>query len=151
MTLTTTRRGFSLIELMLTLVVFGLITSITVAKIGGVISRTKVDQAATVVAADMELAFSTAGRLRQPVVLRSDFANKSYRLNDRQGAQTLRFQRNLGPDTQYAVDSVRFQPDTVVVLPPGRGSNPIQATIYAKGKARRVTMSTAGFVRVVTP
>jgi hypothetical protein len=39
----------------------------------------------------------------------------------------------------------------VVVLPPGRGSNPIQATIYAKGKVRRVTMSTAGFVRIVTP
>jgi prepilin-type N-terminal cleavage/methylation domain-containing protein len=151
MTLTTTRRGFSMIELLLTLVIFGFIATMAMARIGGVISRAKVDQAATVVAADLELAFSTAGRLRQPVILRSDFANKSYRLNDRVGAQTLRFQRSLGPETQYTVDSVRFVPDTVVVLPPGRGSNPIQATIYAKGKVRRVTMSTAGFVRIVTP
>ena len=148
---TPARRGFTMVELALTLVIFGLVTVFALSKVGGAISRSKVDRAASVVAADFELAFSTAGRLRQPVRLTTNFANKTYQLNDVLNGGALRFSRDLGVNSQFVVDSIRFTPDTVRVLPPGRGSNPIQADIWAGGKTRRVTMSTAGFVRIVTP
>ena len=80
-----TRRGFTMIELALTLVVIGILATMAMAKVGSTISRSKVDRAASMVAADLENAFSTGGRLRQPLVISCDCANRIYRVNDQVG------------------------------------------------------------------
>lgn len=147
----TTRRGFTTIELMLALVVFGILTAMAMAKVGGTIARSKVDRAASVVAADLENAFSTGGRLRQPLVLRCDCANRTYRLNDALNGAALRSQRNLGTESQYTVTTMSFTPDSVTILPPGRLSSPLQVDITVNGVRRRISMSSAGFVRITTP
>jgi prepilin-type N-terminal cleavage/methylation domain-containing protein len=149
-----TGRGFSMPELALTLVIVAILTAMALAKVGSTLSRSKVDRAASVMAADLELAFSTGGRLRQPVRLKCDCANKTYQLNDVLNGGTLRFQRTFGPNSAYPLDSMRFTPDSMTVLPPGRVAAttlPFQVDLYSGGKARRVTMSSAGFVRITTP
>lgn len=150
-TMRTTRRGFSAIELMLTLVVFGILATMAISKVGGTIARAKVDRAASVVAADLEAAFSTGGRLRQPLVLQCDCANKTYRLNDALNGGALRYQRDLGPDSPYGVTAMRFTPDSVTILPPGRLSSRLTVRLTVNGLQREVTMSSAGFVQITTP
>jgi prepilin-type N-terminal cleavage/methylation domain-containing protein len=146
-----TRRGFTMIEMALTLVVIGILAAMSMAKIGSTISRSKLDRAASIVAADLENAFSTGGRLRQPLVLQCDCANRTYRLNDVLNGGALRFERNLGPDTPFTVATMTFTPATVTILPPGRLSAALQVDITVGATTRRVTMSTAGFVRITTP
>jgi prepilin-type N-terminal cleavage/methylation domain-containing protein len=148
---TTSTRGFTTIELMLALVVFGILTAMAMAKVGGTIARSKVDRAASVVAADLENAFSTGGRLRQPLVLQCDCANRTYRLNDVLNGGALRYQRDLGPESPYTVTAMRFTPDSVRILPPGRLSAPLEVAITVNGMQRRISMSSAGFVRITTP
>lgn len=143
-----------MIELALAMVVVGILATLAMAKVGSTISRSKVDRAASVVAADLESAFSTGGRLRQPLIFQCDCANRTYRLNDQLNGGALRFQRNFGPDSPYPLDSIVFNPATMTILPPGRVAAttlPFQVNIYSGGLARQITMSSAGFVRIVTP
>lgn len=147
----TSRRGFTTIELMLTLVVFGILAAMAMAKVGGTIARAKVDRAASVVAADLENAFSTGGRLRQPLVIQCDCANKTYRLNDALNGGALRYQRDLGPESPYTVTAMRFTPDSVTILPPGRLSSRLTVRLTVNGLQRDITMSSAGFVQITTP
>ena len=150
----TTGRGFSMPELALTLVIMALLGSMAMAKIGTAISRAKVDRAASVIAADLEQAFSIGGRLRQPVRLKCDCAAMTYQVNDVLNGGALRFTRSFGVNSAFALDSMRFTPDSMTVLPPGRvaaTSLPFQVDIYSRGKVRRITMSSAGFVRITTP
>jgi prepilin-type N-terminal cleavage/methylation domain-containing protein len=147
----TTRRGFTTIELMLTLVVVGILATMAMAKVGATISRSKVDRAATIVAADLESAFSTGGRLRQPLVLQCDCTNRTYRLNDALNGGALRMQRDLGPESPYTVTTMTFTPDSVTILPPGRLSSRIRVNITVAGQQRQISMSSAGFVRITTP
>ncbi|HEX5817971.1 MAG TPA: prepilin-type N-terminal cleavage/methylation domain-containing protein [Gemmatimonadales bacterium] len=147
----TTRRGFTMIELALTVVVVGILATMAVAKVGSTISRSKVDRAASIVAADLENAFSTGGRLRQPLILSCDCPNRIYRLNDVLNDGALRLERGLGAGTPYTVTSMTFTPATVTILPPGRLSAALEVDITVDGKTRRITMSSAGFVRITTP
>ena len=146
-----TRRGFTMIELALALVVIGILAAMGMAKIGTTISRSKVDRAASIVAADLENAFSTGGRLRQPLVISCDCANRIYRVNDQLNGGALRLERRLGLDTPFTVDSMTFTPATVTFLPPGRLSQQLQVEVTVAGKTRRIEMSSAGFVRITTP
>lgn len=149
-----TRRGFTMMELALTLVVVAILTTMAIARIGTTISRSKVDRAASVVAADLENAFSTGGRLRQPLVFQCDCPNKTYRLNDQLNGGALRFQRNFGPDSPFSLDSIVLAPATMTILPPGRvaaTSLPFLVTLYSGDKVRQVSMTSAGFVRITTP
>ncbi len=146
-----TRRGFTMIELALTLVVIGILATMAMAKVGSTISRSKVDRAASMVAADLENAFSTGGRLRQPLVISCDCANRIYRVNDQLNGGALRLERNLGPATPFTVATMTFEPTTVTFLPPGRLSQQLQVDLTVDGKTRRITMSSAGFVRITTP
>jgi len=149
-----TGRGFSLPELALTLSIIAILTAMAVAKVGTILSRSKVDRAASVVAADLELAFTTGGRLRQPMRFKCDCANKTYALYDVLNGGALRFQRSFGLNSAYPLDSMRFTPDSMTVLPPGRvysATLPFQVDLFSGARVRRVTMSSAGFVRITTP
>ena len=149
-----TRRGFTMIEMALALVVVAILASMMIARIGSTISRSKVDRAASVVAADLENAFSTGGRLRQPLVFQCDCPNRTYRLNDQLNGGALRFERNFGPDSPFPLDSIVLNPATMTILPPGRVAAttlPFQVNIYSGGRARQISMSSAGFVRITTP
>jgi type II secretory pathway pseudopilin PulG len=138
-------------ELTLTLVVVGILATLAMAKVGASIARSKADRAATIVAADLELAFSTGGRLRQPLVLQCDCANKAYRVRDALDGGALRLQRDLGPGTPYTVSAMTFTPDSVTILPPGRLSSRLRVRITADGQQREISISSAGFVQITTP
>jgi prepilin-type N-terminal cleavage/methylation domain-containing protein len=146
-----TRRGFTVTELALTIVVLGLLTMITVPRLASLVNHSRVNRTTALVAADLERAFAMAGRQRKPVRLSCACDSVLYRVVDRTGG-TVRLTRNLAGDDESGVTALAFNPTTPVeIFPSGVASSPLTVTISAGGYARQVTMTSAGQVRIVTP
>lgn len=143
----TDRAGFTMPELAITMVLLAILTAMVLTGARRAITRSKVDRAASVVAADLEQAFSIGGRLRRPVRIQYRADSLSYRVSDVSDG-TVRLARSLGRDTPYGVTTLTFRPDSITILPPGRSSAPLCVTLRSDDRQRQVTVSSAGFVRV---
>lgn len=144
----TSRQGFSLIELLIAVVVLGVMTAISMPHIQRVIASKRVSSATTVVALDLEQAFTLASRQRRPVVLSCDCANRIYSITDAASGQVY-LVRNLGADAAMQVDTLGFSTPSVTVYPRGTSSAPMQVTLQGAGASHRIAMTSAGIVRVV--
>ena len=108
----TRRRGFSLIELLIAVVVLGVMTAISMPHVQRVIASKRVTSAATVVAIDLEQAFTLASRQRRPVVLACDCAARTYTITDAASGRVY-LSRNLGADAALQVDTLNFSTPSV--------------------------------------
>jgi prepilin-type N-terminal cleavage/methylation domain-containing protein len=148
--MTSLRRGFTMVELGLTIVVISLLTAFSVPRIGPLLSRSRVNQIAAVVAADLETAFAIAGRQRRPVRLSCVCASVRYQVADRSDG-TLRLSRTLSGDEESGVTALTFSTTPVDIFPSGIASSPLTVTISAGGYSRDIQMTTAGQVRILPP
>jgi type II secretory pathway pseudopilin PulG len=139
-----------MIELMLTVSVLGLLMLISLPRIGTILTHSRVNRSAGVVAADLERAFALAGRQRKPVRLSCLCDSLGYRVVDRAGG-TVRLTRLLGEYDESGVTGIAFSTTPVDIFPSGVASAPLTVTISAGGYARQVTMTSAGLVRIVPP
>jgi hypothetical protein len=135
---------------MLTIVVLGLLTLIATPRVSRFISHSRVNRTTSVVAADLEAAFTMAGRQRKPVRLACACDSTLYRVTDRAGG-TVRLARWLSADEEYGVTGLAFSATPVDIFPSGVASSPLTVTISAGGYSRQVTMTTAGQVRILAP
>ena len=145
---TTRRGGFTLMELLLVVVCLGILTALAAPKVGRTVARSKVNQAAGVLAGDLEQAVSLAARRRRPMVLTTNGAG-SYTVRDRATSpnDSLRLRRVLSIGADAGVTTMTFSPTTVQIFPTGTLSAPLTVTLTGAGHTRSVTVSTAGLVR----
>jgi type IV fimbrial biogenesis protein FimT len=141
------RAGFSLIEMLVTVSMLGIMVGMAAPNVSKDISHSRVNRAAQVVAGDLEQALSLAGRQRRPVRVVFDGARKEIRLVDRVSG-TLISRRALGDVSDYKLYSVSGSPSTVDLLPQGVATASTIVTLSAGGYSRRVTMTRGGHVRV---
>lgn len=147
------RRGFTMVELALTLTVFGLLTAMSLPRVGFMLTHMRVDRTTSTVAADLESAFSLAARQRKPVRISCTCGTRAYTLADRTGA-TVRLARSLA-SSDYGVSTMTFANASsatnavVDVFPSGIASAPLTVTIASGGWSRRITLTTAGQVRIL--
>ena len=141
------RAGFSLIEMMVTVSMLGIMVGMVAPNVSKDISHSRVNSAARVVAGDLEQALSMAGRQRRPVRLVIDGSAKEIRLMDRVSGQLIS-RRAFGATTEYKLYSVSGSPSTVDVLPQGVATASTIVTLSAGGYSRTITMSRGGHVRV---
>jgi hypothetical protein len=139
-----------MIEVSLTVTVLGLVTLIATPKVGTLINHSRVNRTTAIVAADLENAFTLAGRQRRPVRLSCACDSLLYRASDLSGG-TVRLSRVLGGDTEFGVTGLVFSTTTLDIFPSGVASAPLTVTISAGGYSRQVTMTTAGLVRILPP
>ena len=141
------RAGFSLIEMMVTVSMLGIMVGMVAPNVSKDISHSRVNSAARVVAGDLEQALSMAGRQRRPVRVVIDGSRKEIRLVDRVTG-TLISRRVLGDVSEYKLYSVAGAPATVDLLPHGVATASTIVTLSAGGYSRTVTMTRGGQVRV---
>ncbi len=141
--------GFTLVELLMVVVILGILTAFATPKIYQKVNRTKVDQAAGVVAQDLEQAVSLAARRRKPVQL-TRINGTSYSVRDRAASpnDSLRLYRSLARTGDQGVTSVEFSRTPVQVFPDGTTDGALTVTLNGAGLARTVTLSAAGQVRI---
>jgi type II secretory pathway pseudopilin PulG len=146
------RRGVTMIEMVILIVVLGILTSILGPKIFVIRAHQAVNEAATVVSTDLQQASSLAAREQHPMVLSIDGSTR-YTVRDRATApaDTIRLLRNFGVASDLHVETVSFSPTSVVVFPNGTVSQALTVTVNNGSYSRTITMSVAGLVRVVQP
>lgn len=140
--------GFTMLEMVFALVIFGVLLSIAWLRIGPALSQTRVRSAATVVATDLQYAQMLAVRQRRPVAVIVDNSVKSYIIRLRDTSLTFR-NRYFGQDSEYLLDSLSASPPSVVLFPSGVAAATTTFTVKRGGFARHVRLSRAGQVRIV--
>lgn len=140
-----------MIELALTLTVIAIMTAMMIPRFGRVMNSTRVNQSVAILAADMEQAFTLAGRNRKPMRISCTCGTGTYTIADRTGG-TVRLRRTLRDGdlgNMTLVMTTGSGASTVDVFPSGVSTTPLQFRITAGNSTRAVTLSTAGQVRII--
>jgi type II secretory pathway pseudopilin PulG len=136
-----------MVELALTLTIIAILTAMMIPKIGRTMQATRVNRVTAIVAADLEHAFTLAGRFRRPMRL-SSTGTQSYTIADRNGG-TVRLNRTLADDADLGTLTMTFTATPVDIFPSGVASAPDTVRITSGISTRAVVMTTAGQVRII--
>jgi prepilin-type N-terminal cleavage/methylation domain-containing protein len=143
------RFGFSVIELIAVVVILGIMASIAGPAMSRIVRHNRVNRATTIVVADIQNAFATAGRERMPVLIQADSTTRSYQFVDRRTGTVLRVRTFYGGDSsEFRLNTLQFLPQTVSVFPSGVSSAKITINLADGDYSKQITASTAGFIRV---
>lgn len=143
--------GFTLVEMAFVFVVVGILTLMTVPRMRQVIRASQVNRSASIVASDLERAFTLAGRFRKPMRISCTCGTGTYTVADLNGG-TVRLRRTLGQSSDMGTMTLAFEvpvAGTVDVFPSGVSTALLRVRITSGTSTRAVTLSTAGHVRIV--
>lgn len=142
------RRGFTVLELIAVVVILGIMASVAGPAMSKIVRHNRVNRATTIVVADLQNAFATAGRSRMPVLIEADSTTRSYQFVDRRTGTVLRIRTFYGDTSEFRLSQLAFNPQTVSVFPSGISSAPITVNLANGDYSKQITASTAGFIRV---
>jgi Tfp pilus assembly protein FimT len=140
-----------MVELAMVFALIGILTLMGVPKVRQVIRASQVNRTASVVASDLERAFTMAGRYRKPMRLSCVCGSGTYSVADRTGG-TVRLSRNLVSDGQLGSMTLTFSQTPVDFFPSGVVSittPPLTVRVTSGNSTRAVTITSAGRVRIV--
>ncbi|HET9707903.1 MAG TPA: type II secretion system protein [Gemmatimonadales bacterium] len=138
--------GFTLLEMLIVIVVFAMLATLSLPTMSRVYAHSRVNQAAVVVAHDLSQAASDAARSRKPIRIARGADLKSITVTDRQSGTLL---QTVWLGDSYQLDSVVLSVSPVDLFPNGFTSNALTVTLWGRGYSRLVTMSRAGWVRAL--
>jgi prepilin-type N-terminal cleavage/methylation domain-containing protein len=141
--------GFTLTEMLLVIVMLGLLSAMLMPRISRITTHAKLNEAANIVAGDLEQAVALAARLRRPVTVNYVSGGK-YTVRDRASSpnDTLRLSRDLGLTGDQGVAVVAFTPSTVTIYPNGLVSASLLVRVTGDNFSRHVTLTPAGLIRL---
>lgn len=137
-----------MLELLAVMGIFGIMAAMIGPVASRIVRHQRVNRAATVIAADLQNAFAVAARQRKPVRIRADAGSRSYQFIDRKSGAVLRIRTFYGDTSEFKLSSLVFTPDTLDVFPSGISSSPLTVNLANGDYSKRITASTAGFIRV---
>jgi type II secretion system protein H len=143
-----TRRGFTVLELVAVVVILGIMASVAGPAMSTIVRHNRVNRATTIVVADLQNAFATAGRQRMPVLIQADSTTRSYQFVDRKTGTVLRIRTFYGDTSEFRLNTLQFIPQTVSVFPSGVSSAPITINLADGDYSKQIKASSAGFIRV---
>lgn len=147
--------GFTLLELVVVCLIVGVMAMVAVPAVSGAMVRTRVDQAASVVAEDFSRAFTLAGRARHPIQIAFETDDLLYRLVNQSTGEVI-VERRFGSGSGYGLTSVSTSKDTVEVYPNGfaigldEGDEvePLVVRVGIGDATRVITLTSTGRIRV---
>jgi len=142
------RRGFSMIEVMLVLSMLGIIATVSLGKLHDIIVQQRVLKAASAVQNTVENAFAIATRNRRPIRITWDAVSMQLSVTDRAGTTKFR-SLPLGSDAySLPAGSVTLSINPVEVYPNGLATDSFSVAVTAPKTSKRVWVSRAGLVKV---
>ena len=142
------RQGFTLLETIIVLVVVAILAALVVPQANDAISQSRVQNSASVIAGDLQLAFSLASRQRAPLRIVVDPTGRTYRITNRAG--TVIKERAIGDMSDLHVGSMTSTVSQLEIFPNGLASGPITITVALNGHTQTISMTRAGQVRVTS-
>jgi prepilin-type N-terminal cleavage/methylation domain-containing protein len=142
-------KGFSIFEIAIVLVVIGILAAMTGPAMSRIVRHQRVNRASTIIVSDMQNAFAVAARQRLPVRVQGDAPTRSYQFVDRRTGAVLRIRAFYGDTSEYRLSTLQFTPTTFDVFPNGVSSTPVSIFLANGDYNKTITVSTAGFVRLV--
>ena len=145
------RRGFTMIEMALVFVIIAIMTATAIPKTRRILEASRVNRTASIVAADLEQAFTIAGRYRRPMRITCTCGTATYTIADRTGG-TVRLRRVLAGDRDLGNMTLAFElpvAGIVDVFPSGVSTTLLRVRITSGISTKAVTLSTAGHVRII--
>lgn len=128
--------------------ILGILATMAGPAMSRIIRHQRANRAATVIAADLQNAFAVAARQRQPVRIQADAATRSYQFIDRKTGAVLRIRTFYGDTSEYRLTKLQFTPTTLDVFPNGISSSAVTVDLANGDYSKKITASTAGFIRV---
>jgi prepilin-type N-terminal cleavage/methylation domain-containing protein len=148
-TSTSSRRAFSLLELMIVMTMVALVAMMAFGRNSSMLNGWRVSRAAQAYGEELQMAFALVGRNRKPLLITMDSIKMELRLTDRTGNIIYR-RRNFGSTSAYKLDWADFRvaPTTLQVFPPGLAEDSLSVKIDRLGKYRRIRMLRGGLVQI---
>jgi prepilin-type N-terminal cleavage/methylation domain-containing protein len=145
------RDGFTMLELLISMIIIGIVVATVVPNVGRSMSETRVQRASSVIAGDVQRAFSLAAQRRVPVKIRIDTAGKTFAVMNRAGDTTY-VSTVYNSSSDIGLTRLEASLTTIYIFPNGLASNGFNITANAAGNnRRRITVSRAGQIRITTP
>ena len=142
-------RGYTMIEMAITLVVTGIVTTVGIVTLAPAVEHGKVRSAANVVAGDLQYAQALAVRNRRPISVVVDSTQKQLVIRDRDVPANVHRTRALGGTSDFALDRVSATAASVQLFPNGVAGSTITLTLGLRGFERQVRLTRAGQIRII--
>jgi prepilin-type N-terminal cleavage/methylation domain-containing protein len=143
------RRGFTILELLVTVTLIGVISLMAFGRTSSMITQWRVARASQAYAEELQSAFAIVGRDRKPVRILFDSVKVEVSIINRDSSITYR-KRPLGPSSAYKLDpgDVISSKKDLWIFPPGLAADTVSASFRRQGKFRRVRLLRGGLVQV---
>src|SRR5690348_3061790 len=144
------RRGFTMMELLLVLILTAVVTGLSLGRFTSILAHERVAKAAVGLATDIEAGFAIPGRIRRPVRISVDTSAMQLLITDR--SQTTTFRKTpFGSRYNLKSSNVAFYPSpgtTFEIYPNGFASDSMVITLSASGSTRSIKGTKSGMVQV---
>ncbi len=131
-------QGYTMIEMAITLVVAGLVTTVGVVALGPAVEHAKVRSAANVVAGDLQYAQALAVRERRPISVVVDAVGMQLVIRHRDKITVVHRTRVLGSDSEFSLDLLSATAPSVDLFPNGLAGWTLTVTLGLRGFSRQV-------------
>lgn len=147
--LSSRRRGFSMIELLVVITLIGVISLMAMGRTSAMMTQWRVTRAAQAYAEELQSAFAIVGRDRKPVRIVYDSVKMELYVINRDSSIFYR-KRSMGPSSAYKLDFNQVKPSQrdLWIFPPGLAADTLSVTFTRQGKFRRVRLLRGGLVQV---
>ena len=146
-----TRAGFTMIEILAVVIIFGVLVTVAMPKVQGIMRISRVNAAAAIVAGDFNHAYTLAARSRRPVRLTCNEAGTGYTITDRDNPAEVMVARSVGTDKDMKITEGTCSAASVDFFPNGLASSAFDITLVSVDEGRLVSMTRVGKVRITRP
>ena len=142
-------QGYTMVEMAITLVVAGIVTTVGVVALGPAVEHAKVRSAANVVAGDLQYAQALAVRERRPISVVVDAVSMQLVIRDRDKITVVHRTRVLGSGSEFSLDLLSATAPSVDLFPNGLAGWTLTVTLGLRGFSRQVRVTRAGQIRIL--
>ena len=140
-----------MIEILAVVIIFGVLVTVAMPKVQGIMRTSRVSAAAAIVAGDLNHAYTLAARSRRPVRLTCDDSMTGYTITERDDDTNVMVNRSVGANKDLKITGGKCSAESVDFFPNGLASSAFEITLQSVDDARLVTMTRVGKVRITRP